>query len=164
MCLVLVYVYLLRDILSQRGIKIRAGQSLPKIVIFFIENFREARRLCDVIALSQGPRYAIRKFALERPYLKKKLSVVPGYISRLVYEPHDGETRLDILTFCTQKIPILRELSPAPTKTVYCILKINPVSENISLHELTPAVIPNMMVYDMKFFINISVSTSCTKT
>ena len=61
-------------------------------------NFREARRLYGVKALNQGPRWAIRKFALERAFLnKKKLSVVSGYIARLVYEPNDGEPRLEIL-------------------------------------------------------------------
>ena len=105
---------LLRDIIFPQRIKIRAGQILPKIVFFFMANFRVARRLCDVIALSQGPRCAIRKFALERAFLNKTLSVVPGYIGNLVYEPHDGETRLDILH---TKIRILRELSPSHSKS-----------------------------------------------
>ena len=64
---------LLRDIIFPQRINFRAGQILPKIVIFFMVNFREARRLYDVIALSQGPRCAIRKFALERAFLHKKI-------------------------------------------------------------------------------------------
>ena len=59
---------------------------------------REARRVCDVIALSQEPRCAIRKFALKRVFLnKKKLNLIPWYIAHLVHEPRDSETRLDIL-------------------------------------------------------------------
>ena len=64
---------LLRDTIFPQRINIRAGQISPKIVIIFMAKFRGARRLCDVIALSQGPRCAIRKFALERAFLNKKI-------------------------------------------------------------------------------------------
>ena len=109
-----VFILLLCDTIFPQGINIRTGQISPKIVIIFMANFKKASRLFDVIALSQGLRWAIRKFAFDRAFLSKIIKCSSRVHWWSVHKPNDGETWLDILLM---EIGIFWELSSLRSKS-----------------------------------------------